>query len=621
MVAICFVQLVVLLCLVSPSSNAFADDTGGSNNAAASDASSSYGTPTRTFLPLTVNYPDKQGKLIDDGTYTMTSSTDSNLAVSTEATGSEYADVGLASYTNTGMQRFVFTYHQDGLYTVRSLASGKYMTAHVSDTSRVVDVVASDEDDEADQLWSVQSRGDGNYVMRSKSSDFLLNIAGSTIESGDNIDVWTENGSQNQLFKLERAQDVENGTYSISPVADSSLQIGVAGSSSADGAKLKLADSADENDRKFTITYLGDWYYSVTNVASGKALGAVTSDKTLGADVTQGQYLGLASQKWLIKGNGDGSYMILSASSNRCLEVPGSSYISGADLIAYAPTSKENQRFMLSVTTPKVVPAATQQTQETTSTASTDNQPQQGEDTYLYKEYGYSLDAAIRAQMIVSSGYQGYSYSDFETYMDPTGIMEPSGSGPMNDTSKFQFLRIDGGYSGMTAEELDAFIDSTSAGRSGTLHGTGRYFVEAAKQYNINEVYLLSHAILESGWGTSSLASGIDSDGERYYNFFGIGAVDSAAYSGGSAIAVKYDWNSPGQAILGAGWWISTNYTYDSYEQNTVYKMRFNPDLSGTSKQYATGISFANSIGQLMGRCYAYCESNPARVFEIPVYS
>ena len=46
---------------------------------------------------------------------------------------------------------------------------------------------------------------------------------------------------------------------------------------------------------------------------------------------------------------------------------------------------------------------------------------------------------------------------------------------------------------------------------------------KACKKNNINEIYLIAHAFLESGYGTSNFASG------RYgaYNYFGIGAFDN----------------------------------------------------------------------------------------------
>ena len=42
----------------------------------------------------------------------------------------------------------------------------------------------------------------------------------------------------------------------------------------------------------------------------------------------------------------------------------------------------------------------------------------------------------------------------------------------------------------------------------GVLEGQGASFSQAAKKYGINEIYLISHALIETGNGTSDLAKG-----------------------------------------------------------------------------------------------------------------
>ncbi|MEJ7545750.1 glucosaminidase domain-containing protein, partial [Staphylococcus hominis] len=70
-----------------------------------------------------------------------------------------------------------------------------------------------------------------------------------------------------------------------------------------------------------------------------------------------------------------------------------------------------------------------------------------------------------------------------------------------------------------------ADLDKLLVGK-GILEGQGEAFSEAAKAYNINEVYLISHALLETGNGTSKLANGGDvvngkvvtNGKDKYYN-------------------------------------------------------------------------------------------------------
>lgn len=85
-----------------------------------------------------------------------------------------------------------------------------------------------------------------------------------------------------------------------------------------------------------------------------------------------------------------------------------------------------------------------------------------------------------------------------------------------------------------TAAELDSYLkdkfpyyNQTLNGKKWTvspLAGTGKFFKEMEATHKINALYLMSHAIHESGWGTSKIA-------QDKRNLFGYGAVDGDAYN------------------------------------------------------------------------------------------
>lgn len=213
-----------------------------------------------------------------------------------------------------------------------------------------------------------------------------------------------------------------------------------------------------------------------------------------------------------------------------------------------------------------------------------------------------------------------YSSGEISASMNP-------GNFNYGDSEYYQYAVLNSGYSGkVTASQINAFINTYGA--DGMLAGRGQDFIDAAKKYNINEVYLVAHAILESGWGKSSLARGTAVDGVTYYNFYGIGAYDSDPEGGGSRTAGRYGWDSPRAAILGAAKWISSNYLSNAYNQNTLYKMKWNYNQAAREgtvwKQYATGREWATSIANVMARCYSYCGYNMSTsglIFLYPQYS
>ena len=225
-----------------------------------------------------------------------------------------------------------------------------------------------------------------------------------------------------------------------------------------------------------------------------------------------------------------------------------------------------------------------------------------------------------------------YKQTDIVTAMTPAATAS-------GKPGYYQFAQLNCGYSGkVSAAQLNAYIASAPSGRSGLLAGKGQAFIDAARRYGVNEVYLLAHAILESGWGTSTLAKGFAYDGKTlvagkvwpkgtYYNFYGIGAYDSSPLSGGRALAIQNGWDTPEAAIDGAARWIATNYLNNGFGQNTLYKMRWNYTeyvrYGSVGHQYATDKDWATKIGAQMNAIYAYAgitQQKTGLTFLVPRY-
>src|SRR5699024_252320 len=191
------------------------------------------------------------------------------------------------------------------------------------------------------------------------------------------------------------------------------------------------------------------------------------------------------------------------------------------------------------------------------------------------------------------------------------------------NNSVLQFLILSGS-SGISISDLNSELNS-----AGILKGYGSAFHEASKKANINELYLISHALLETGNGTSQLSTGIlveEINGKPVkprivYNMFGIGAVDSNPEKLGAEKAYKEGWFSPREAIIGGAQWISSSYINNpTYKQDTLYKMRWNPERPGLH-QYATDVAWAskqtNTLNQIV---YLSRKYDLLLSFDIPIY-
>ncbi len=241
--------------------------------------------------------------------------------------------------------------------------------------------------------------------------------------------------------------------------------------------------------------------------------------------------------------------------------------------------------------------------------------------TMVDYEYKLSLQGfnKIRANLSTnysnSSAYVKATREDLSKYLNPETFST-------NATGKLQFLRIDKYREGITASELNQFFSKYCKSNSVFLN-KGQAFIDAAKKYNLDVTYLVAASMVETGYGSSTLAQGVyvtTPSGEqvKVYNFFGISAFDGTAVPSAANYAYQKGWTSIDKTIEGSAQWIAGNYIHNSkYKQNTLYKMRWSYN---TGHQYATDVNWANSIGRVMNNIVPYYDGNAHLEYLIPKY-
>ena len=230
-----------------------------------------------------------------------------------------------------------------------------------------------------------------------------------------------------------------------------------------------------------------------------------------------------------------------------------------------------------------------------------------------YTAYGITLPMFAQLQMGLSPPPQIWKNGGMVNATEAEVIEYLNPDNYCDDIYKYQFLDLSSA-NGISADALNAYLAD-----KGILAGQGETFIKAAQAYGVSEVYLVAHACLESGNGTSRLATGVDVNGVTVYNMFGIGAYDYNALSAGSQRAYREGWTSVESAIVGGAQWISTYYVNSvDGRQNTLYKMLWNPENPGTH-QYATDVGWAIKQAQSIADIF-YSFPDAVLAFDIPVY-
>lgn len=202
----------------------------------------------------------------------------------------------------------------------------------------------------------------------------------------------------------------------------------------------------------------------------------------------------------------------------------------------------------------------------------------------------YTFKQALNAQMAHGMPQKSYNWgwgnasrADTSKYMNPNTIWNSA-------TQRYQMLDL-GKYQGISVSKLNKILKG-----KGTLSGQGKAFADGCKKYNVNEIYLIAHAFLESGYGRSNYASG------RYgiYNYFGISAYDNNP-DASIAYARRQGWTNPRNAIIGGAKFVRKQYFNKG--KNTLYRMQWNPGNPG-HMQYATAIEWCNFQATTISKLY-----------------
>ncbi len=220
-------------------------------------------------------------------------------------------------------------------------------------------------------------------------------------------------------------------------------------------------------------------------------------------------------------------------------------------------------------------------------------------------KYGISLDKAVDIQMnlgakpqawVSGGGWRNATRSEVEQYLNPANHT--------TETWDYTYLDLNRAQNISSSELNNKLLNG-----KGILHNQGTAFLQAANTHGVNEVYLISHALHETGNGQSTLAQGVRLDtngnisenGKLYYNMYGIAAYDHNPVLEGARYAQRMGWDTPAKAVIGGAQFISSGYF--NRGQNTLYAMRWNPANPGTY-QYATDVNWAYATARNLQNYY-----------------
>ena len=283
-----------------------------------------------------------------DATYTIRSKLDDTKYVSIEGGGKTSGTNCVLSGTSAGKYMTIYSTAADKrmlrptcsnftLNVYSNMKSGSNVKQYkITNTTR--------------QFWKFNDEGNGYYSIRLASDNSMaLDVAGGTAKEGANIQVYKFNGSDAQLFSLEKVDAnriLPNGYFAMKSSANSSMAVEIANNSKNSGANVQLGTYNDRNKQKFYISYAGSGLYYIKNVRSLLNLDVAGASKANGTNVWQYTRNTTNAQKWKPVGSA-GVFYLKSALGDIAMDCNAGSTAPGTNIQVYAINNTNAQKFRL----------------------------------------------------------------------------------------------------------------------------------------------------------------------------------------------------------------------------------------------------------------------------------
>ncbi len=590
---------------------------------------------------------DNVRQILENGTYKIASSADKKYVLDVSGPSKENcANIQLFTKWNTEAQVFKINYLGNGFYSIISLYSGKSLDVSGGKNYNGVNVQQYETNNTDAQIWKIVENDDGTYSILSKCNGLYIDINGGNINKNVNIQMYEKNNSNAQKFTfvkyIDNKQMIDDGLYKISSSTNKGYVLDVSGPSKENGTNIQLFTSWDTSAQRFEVTYLGEEYYKIISLYSGKSLDVAGGKKYNGVNVQQYETNNTDAQIWKILKNNDDTYSIISKCNNLYIDIEGGNIRKNTNIQMYEGNNTKAQKFLF------IDPYSVQ------SGFNLDNlnaaiypgykealeKLNQSHPTWDFKLLytGITLDEAVRGECalhsrnLVPSSYSGewvcsvcgtrlydsgwYCASEKAVayYMDPRNFLD--------ETNVFQFLDLNS----YNSDSVSLSGIQTKVNGS-FLHNYAEAINNACRNTNVNPYYIIARLIQEQGYSGTRIGTGMDGgDGRTYYNPFNIGASGNgydAIYANALATAKANGWDSMQKAIEGGIAFCKKNWL-ENY-QNTLYQNKFDIDsTNGTSlytHQYMQNLMGAYSEARTLRSMYANTGKLESEfTFIIPVY-
>lgn len=301
---------------------------------------------------------------MSNGTYEIVTSKDNNKVLDiVNGSKSKGANVQLYQWNGTVAQQYEIVKNQKGYYTIKNCGSNLYLGIStnwntMANYNRLVQGVDSSSK-AAQFVFTKNSKG--QWIISSAwDSKYVIDLYGGSTNNGSAIQIFTNNNSQAQAWKLMKVKNVReemdelasknkntlsDGTYFISSSKNTSYVLDVSNGSKNNFGNIWLFKNNGTVAQAWTVKHDSKGYVTFINVGSNKAIDIYDGKAKNYQNISQYTSNNSYAQKWIVTKDSMG-YKIMSAiDKNYVLDLYNGSVNNGTNIQVYQSNGTVAQRW------------------------------------------------------------------------------------------------------------------------------------------------------------------------------------------------------------------------------------------------------------------------------------
>ena len=301
---------------------------------------------------------------MSNGTYEIVTSKDNNKVLDiVNGSKSKGANVQLYQWNGTVAQQYEIVKNQKGYYTIKNCGSNLYRGIStnwntMANYNRLVQGVDSSSK-AAQFVFTKNSKG--QWIISSAwDSKYVIDLYGGSTNNGSAIQIFTNNNSQAQAWKLMKVKNVReemdelasknkntlsDGTYFISSSKNTSYVLDVSNGSKNNFGNIWLFKNNGTVAQAWTVKHDSKGYVTFINVGSNKAIDVYDGKAKNYQNISQYTSNNSYAQKWIVTKDSMG-YKIMSAiDKNYVLDLYNGSVNNGTNIQVYQSNGTVAQRW------------------------------------------------------------------------------------------------------------------------------------------------------------------------------------------------------------------------------------------------------------------------------------